>query len=281
MFAKYDIQELDFLQSENRVHSFSYTELDNEPSLLHSHAMSEIIAPQTDYCRLVVTDFAVPMKRGFLYVVNPHVMHTEIKASAHGAADYYAIKIDSSVLKQHLLQPMFVIDCGKSVNDLNAYLALAKKHFEEEGNARLASLDLQCFFLCFSDILKKSDYTFEKEKAGKISGLISQVKQYLSNNYGSDIKIEELCEKFALSHNSLLTLFRREVGTSPKEYLTEQRLNSAKYLLKSTDYRITQISALCGFTSHAYFSACFKEKFGQTPKEYRISTEGQNDAPSA
>lgn len=273
MFAKYDIQELDSFRAENQVRSFSYTELDNEPSFLHSHAMSEIIVPQTEYCRLVTTEGIISMRKGFLYIVNPHVMHTEIKAVPHGDADYYAIKIDSSVLKQHRQEPLFVINCAKNINTLNTYLALAKKHFESNGNHQLASLELHCFFLLFSDILKALDYTFVKEKAGHVSSIISEVKRYISNNYGSDIKIEELCDKFDVSHNSLLTMFNREVGMTPKEYLTEQRLKAAKYLLKSTDFQITQISTLCGFSSHAYFSFLFRKSFGQTPKQYKSSAE--------
>jgi AraC-like DNA-binding protein len=46
-------------------------------------------------------------------------------------------------------------------------------------------------------------------------------------------------------------------------------LHKAKYLLNETDLSIAEVADKPGFSSAAYFSTVFKNKFVATPKEFR------------
>lgn len=271
MFIKYDLEylkEMNLQLLQGQIYSFSYTELDNEPSFLHSHSSTEIILPQTDYCRLVLPQESLPMKKDRFYIINPHIMHTEIKLIQPNKASYYAVKIDGAIVKNDLQSPFFIVDPGDDKNDLNNYLNLSRRHFDLD-NIRLGSIDLLCFFLIFNQILEKNQYKLTKETGRQTSGIISEIKHYFSNNYGENLKISDVCEKFGISHNSLLVKFKKELGMSPKEYLDERRLNAAVYLLSNTDLSISQISTLCGFDSASYFTYIFKKNLHRTPKQFR------------
>ena len=277
MFIKYDIdclKEMNLKILQNEIYSFSYTELDNEPSFLHSHSFTEIILPQTDYCRLILPQENLRMKKDLFYIVNPHIMHTEMKLVQSNKAGYYAVKIDGTIVKNDLQAPYFIVDPNDDRSDLNNYLNAAKRHFDID-NVRLGSLELLGFFLVFNQILEKNQYRLTKEKEQKTSGIISEIKHYFSNSYGKNLKINDVCEEFGISHNSLLVKFKKELGMTPKEYLNEKRLNAAVYLLSNTDLSISQISTLCGFDSASYFTYIFKRNMNLTPKLYRDSLTEQ------
>lgn len=269
MFVKYEIPKIEFTQLEDKICSFSYSSLDNEPSYLHSHKTPEAIIPQTNYCRLITPKTTISMKKGNLYIVNPHVMHTEAKIDDSHDAKYFAAKINYSIDSIQQQHQIYIIENDVDFKEMDSYLLMAKKNFEGEGNLQLASLNLCSFFLLFHDALERAGVRLTKRVTENISNTISDVKYYISNNYGNHATIEDICKTFDISHSSLLTKFKKEMGISPIQYMTEQRLKAARYLLKTTDFSIGQISSLCGFDSSAYFSYIFRKNIGCTPKEFR------------
>ena len=53
------------------------------------------------------------------------------------------------------------------------------------------------------------------------------------------------------------------------ELLQEKRMNQARYLLAHTKLSVNQIIALVGYENNSYFYRKFREKYGETPKDYR------------
>ena len=53
------------------------------------------------------------------------------------------------------------------------------------------------------------------------------------------------------------------------EYLTDIRIEESKVLLSTTNYSMSQIASIVGFSTQAYFSKQFKQKLGMTPLAYR------------
>ncbi|MNW70066.1 HTH-type transcriptional regulator YesS [compost metagenome] len=53
------------------------------------------------------------------------------------------------------------------------------------------------------------------------------------------------------------------------EYVTQQRIEAAKFMLSSTDKSITAISSGVGYQERRYFTKVFQKQTGMTPKEYR------------
>ena len=67
--------------------------------------------------------------------------------------------------------------------------------------------------------------------------------------------------------------FKKETGSSPKEYILNIRINAAKILLSNTGMTIRQVAACTGFQNEAYFSSYFKKKTGAAPSEWRTYHE--------
>jgi len=64
-------------------------------------------------------------------------------------------------------------------------------------------------------------------------------------------------------------------GISPNDYMKTYRLRKAAEMIRSGDFLIKEIYEQVGFKTSSYFSACFREEFGMTPKQYK----DQNSKP--
>ena len=98
---------------------------------------------------------------------------------------------------------------------------------------------------------------------------ILRVVEYLHDNYNQDLTNEELINIANLSPYYFIRLFKKETGRTPQQYLVELKIDKAKELLSFSNYSVTEICFLCGFSEHSHFSRVFKKVTGQTPLNYR------------
>lgn len=110
-----------------------------------------------------------------------------------------------------------------------------------------------------------------REVATTGSEMIAQAVSYTQQNYGDkDLSLESLCSYFHISQTQFSLLFKREMGTSFLQYLLDLRIGKAQELLTQTGMKIYQIAEETGFGDASYFSYCFKQRCGLSPKEYRM-----------
>lgn len=99
--------------------------------------------------------------------------------------------------------------------------------------------------------------------------MINEMKKYIAKNYQDGITLSEMAKSFNLSIGHLSNLFHEKTGESFSDYLNMIKLNKAKELLKTTDYKIYQIADKLGFNDAYYFSSWFKKLVGASPTTYR------------
>lgn len=98
----------------------------------------------------------------------------------------------------------------------------------------------------------------------------SRAVDYIRKNYSSyTLSIEELSDVLGINRSYLYSIFRDNCGMSPKNYLTQFRMQQAKNLLVDTDLSIKSISYSVGYEDNMYFSKVFKGTTGLTPSRYR------------
>lgn len=100
---------------------------------------------------------------------------------------------------------------------------------------------------------------------------LSQVLDYIHDHLDQDIKLADLAALLNMSQFHFSHLFKQAIGTSPYQYLLQQRIERAKQLLKEGDRSIMDIAFLCGFNSHSHLSKQFRQLTGMTPKTYRVN----------
>jgi AraC family transcriptional regulator len=96
-----------------------------------------------------------------------------------------------------------------------------------------------------------------------------QVSEYIHEHLNQNIKLADLAELIGMSQFHFSHQFKQASGTSPHQYLLQQRIEQAKLLLKQSDRSIVDIALECGFNSHSHLSKTFRQLTGITPKAYR------------
>ena len=102
---------------------------------------------------------------------------------------------------------------------------------------------------------------------------MESIVRYMTLHYGEDITTEQLAKLCFLSKSQFNRRFTAAYGISPIQWLNRFRAYSAKELLKSTDYPITEVSVKSGFKNTSDLYRHFKSRFGVSPKQYRSSNE--------
>jgi AraC-type DNA-binding domain-containing proteins len=87
--------------------------------------------------------------------------------------------------------------------------------------------------------------------------------------------LQELANLVHLSPSRFSAIFKQAVGTSPSNYCMEIRLGQAIRLLESTDRKIIDIAAECGFYNLSNFNRVFGAHVGQTPSQVRAARQSQ------
>ena len=99
----------------------------------------------------------------------------------------------------------------------------------------------------------------------KDSTLMEHVSKF-PQNYST---IRSLMELFQVSETTLYTIFRRETGKSPMEFVIRCRLDNSCWQLAQTNTPVGEIAKLNGYGSVSFYSRAFKREFGISPARYR------------
>ncbi len=81
--------------------------------------------------------------------------------------------------------------------------------------------------------------------------------------------VRELAQLCSISDSHLMRAFRKSSGTSLHQYVTRQRLEAARALLRDSEMPVSQVASRLGFSTSAYFSSAFRRVCGISPSQYR------------
>lgn len=82
--------------------------------------------------------------------------------------------------------------------------------------------------------------------------------------------LSKVCADFNLSESALSKIIKAKTGKTFQEHLLEKRFQKAKELLEQTNISIEEVALHVGYENFSFFYRQFKERFGVTPREYRL-----------
>lgn len=106
----------------------------------------------------------------------------------------------------------------------------------------------------------------------KYSPFVRRTIGYIDSNIAGELSLSALAALQNVNASYLSTQFRREVGQTVTEYVTEKRMDAAARLLRSTNLQIQTVAQHCGISDVNYFSKLFKKKYGITPRQFRLES---------
>lgn len=152
---------------------------------------------------------------------------------------------------------------------------------DAEGHLKNAFDEAKFYFL--SDIQKRelvlsalgeliASYLIVYRSNSEFSKPVEQIRAVIIGSYAqSDFALDEVIHQMPFHYDYLRKLFKKEMGITPLEYMTNLRMKKAETMLTAmwgSDYSIAEIGELCGYDDALYFSRVFKKHFGCSPSVF-------------
>ena len=94
--------------------------------------------------------------------------------------------------------------------------------------------------------------------------------EYIKNNLTEDLSLEALAKLANFSPIYFHSCFKEHTGITLREFVEEERIKKACFMLSSDELSVEKIAEACGFSSTSYFCVVFKRKMKITPREYSL-----------
>jgi AraC-like DNA-binding protein len=122
----------------------------------------------------------------------------------------------------------------------------------------------------FLDCLTRSSMNENFSKGTKLQDFyLRQSISFIERNFQNDISVEDIASFCGLNRSYFGKIFKKAVGKTPQEFLTNYRMIKATELLKLTQLSIGDISNAIGYADQLHFSRAFKKIYGMSPRDWR------------
>lgn len=148
---------------------------------------------------------------------------------------------------------------------LNAMLAESDRADDEQTPVDELLVAVHLYRLLFimtygNNTYRPQDYADER---------ITQIIQYINENYNNIADIEVIAQRFYISKYHLCRFFKKNLGITLISYLNTIKIRQACAMIKNGCTNLTEVAMGCGFNSSSYFCKVFKKEKGISPTEYR------------
>lgn len=117
---------------------------------------------------------------------------------------------------------------------------------------------------------KKTDYRFNH--------YISFAKRmWEQTNY--KVSVEDIAHALGFSRKYFSTIFQKNVGITPQDYVVERRIRMAKIRLDGGESNLKTLAYQLGYSDYSSFSRAFKRVVGICPQEYQRQVQTNCEHP--
>lgn len=116
-----------------------------------------------------------------------------------------------------------------------------------------------------------SSYMIVFRSNADFSGPVEQIRNVILHSFADpNFALDEAIRAMPFHYDYLRKLFKKEMGMTPLNYMTQLRMKKAESILvaMSRDYTVAEVALLCGYDDALYFSRVFKKNFGCSPTAF-------------
>lgn len=245
----------------------------------HHHSLFELIHCVAGDIREEIGHEVVVLRPGDWLLIKagiPHDMHSDAGTSC--AFFNVHFDLDSRQLRRSLSTANFVYVPKEAAlhTELPSYLKqidrLLYLELLEDGQDPV-QLGLQAYILLMIKEMMAVPAgvqinTFTETTIGE-NELAHMIEAKLKDNLCGDDTVSSIAEALHVSRSQCTKVFTKIYGLSPRQYMSQLKLNEAKRMLVCTDMSIKAISERLGFHSVYHFSRQFRRWTGKAPTEFR------------
>ncbi len=111
----------------------------------------------------------------------------------------------------------------------------------------------------------------------RLSPKLAEAIDLMQNNIEDPLSPQEVASHVGVSLRQLERLFKKYRDTTPQRYYLRLRLENARQLLLYTSHSGLDVAIASGFSSHSHFIKSYRDVYGRTPREERVSEGNRQD----
>ncbi|UBV40224.1 AraC family transcriptional regulator [Staphylococcus xylosus] len=199
-------------------------------------------------------------------------MEVEYKPSFSNPWTYYWVGMNGKQILNYLSRCSIVdshVILGQDTTDIKNIIQLICKLSQSiESNNSNDILIMQYLYQLVYTLQEKFPKNFSVQ-VDIVNEDIQHAVDFINTNYQKHITVEDVAKSVNITRSHLYKLFKKNLGCSPKEYLTYIRMYHASQLLIHTSTLISDISRQVGYKDPLLFSKNFTKHFEISASEYR------------
>lgn len=178
---------------------------------------------------------------------------------------HFSCKYDISYLNQMgwTRENVYLVGAHNNYNHLFdtiiRELQLKQPYFEEELKLLMKQILLR---MGRNRIREQNNFEYDSKE-------VEEILQTFHLSPEKDFTIKEFAKERGLNYYRFIDTFTKHVGTSPRQYIINIRMTTARELLSNPHFQISEVAQLVGYENPLYFSRLFKKIWGLSPREYR------------
>lgn len=184
----------------------------------------------------------------------------ELEALSQGDVELYKMRV------REILSSLadVAIRAGGDVSELTERTAARGRQIEQSDDPKMMRE------LLSGEAVELSEMVNEIQQQ-KETVAIQKAKQFIEQEFGRDLSVDEIAEHLGWSSSYLMREFKKQTGQTVNRHLTGIRIEKAKELLVTQN--VTETAFDVGYKHANYFSTVFKKETQMTPAEFKKSLQ--------
>lgn len=254
---------------------------------VHRHNYIEIM----HVCQGTITHYLdgkeVTLQKGDMLLLNQYVKHGVKRAEYEDIGiNFIALPeffdIPLQMLEEHNILAEFLINTLRQNNPVSHYLVFRLEEdqaienlmenmivsmLNDEQNED--SINQYSMGIVFLYLLRHVDCLTQSSSQSYKDVVVQSTLSYIETWYKT-ANLTKIAEDFHQSLSVLSKTIKQSTGFTFQELLQRKRFQKAVMLLIETDLPIEEIAVAVGYENQSYFFRQFKERYGMTPRKYRL-----------
>ena len=210
-----------------------------------------------------VYQFDLNLFRDSLFKKTSHVELTTLFKEAENHSIHWPNEV-----KEH------VVSCLETLFNEMTYLGVGYEH------AMLSEL-LKLMTIYYREIPKKRTIQTSQNFVEAVNNhetleRLNEIFIYIEEHFNEVISLEQIANYIGFSPYYFARFFKKNTGQTFVQFLTNYRINQAKYILSHEKLPMIDVAERAGFHSVKTFHHVFKEQVGMSPLKYQKAIFGNN-----
>lgn len=227
----------------------------------------------------IINGITYPIDKDTLYITGPYIVHEQIPFTQDPMVEYCiylrflqknkkAASSRNSILSSFEEHPFWFGHDTQNIRPIMQMIFFELEHKNMGHHALLKALFQQLIIYIVRNYTNNTPNKPIPEFAFNGHTSLLSIEEAFLYDY-KDITLNQLAKRMNISSRQAERLLKQYYNNTFQKKRTEARMSAASVLLKSSNYSISCIAEMTGYSSSEHFSHAFKRYFGVSASEYR------------